>query len=358
MTQLLARLNIVIGYLQLLRDRIRRKIGIFLFDKQVPPGLHGEINHILVIRWDAKLGDSFVSSFFFRELRKLPNKVITVITTPSLEALYKDGFGVDHVIAVGKRPDYKTLHRIASSIGHVDLAVHLTEGMKMKDLYFLHKLSPSNTASLDDNIARVNIKLASTTKGLLFQEKYSYLLNLLGLKEIDAKYIIPQKEINRAIDGEYILINPFGSTRYKSISYEKMTSLLLTLSFAFPFLKFGLLSSPLTRDAAQRIIRHCSKDNVVLLEGVNTIDDAISYISSATAVISVDTAIVHIAVGLEKPLVAIYPCHGDDFNQWLPSPSLLTKVVFSRSSGINSDMNNVEDYEISDALSVLLSIEK
>ena len=37
------------------------------------------------------------------------------------------------------------------------------------------------------------------------------------------------------------------------------------------------------------------------------------------AVLSVDTAIVHIAVGLEKPLVAIYPRHGETFSQWLPT---------------------------------------
>lgn len=348
----------MIGYLQLLRDRIRRTLGIFLFDKQILPGLHGEINHILVIRWDAKLGDSFVSSFFFRELRKLPNKVITVVTTPALEKLYREDFGVDHVIAVNKRPNYKTLYHIASSIGHVDFAIHLTENMKMKDLYFLYKLSPTNTVSLDDDIARVNIKLARVTEGLSFQEKYKYLLELLGLEEIDTQYIIPHRRLNSTITSEdkYIVINPFGSTRYKSISHEKITELLTDLSRHFPLLHFGLLSSPATRDDAQRIVNHCSKNNVVLLEGVDTIDDAINYVRNAKAVISVDTAIVHIADGLKKPLVAIYPRHGNDFNQWLPSASLLTKVVFSNSSGINADMNNIESYTILDALSILLSV--
>ncbi|HEH9413605.1 TPA: glycosyltransferase family 9 protein [Aeromonas salmonicida] len=347
----------MIGYLQLLRDRIRRKIGIFLFDKQVLPGLHGEINHILVIRWDAKLGDSFVSSFFFRELKKLPNKVITVITTPSLEVLYKNDFGVDHVIAVDKRPDYKTLRRIASSIDHVDLAVHLTEGMKMKDLYFLYKLSPTNIASLDDNVARVNIKLSDTTRGMLFQEKYTYLLNMLGLMDVDTTYIIPDVARDKVISGcdNSIIINPFGSTRYKSMSQGKVTELLTVLGQCFPTRHFALLSSPATREDAQKMINGCGANNVALLEGVNTIEDAIYCIRAANVVISVDTAIVHIAAGLKKPLIAIYPLHGNEFNQWLPSPSPLTKVIFSHSPGINADMNNVESHAISDALSKLLS---
>lgn len=59
----------MIGYFQLLRDRVRRALGILLFDKKTPLGIQGEVNHILVVRWDAKLGDSFISSFFFREIK-------------------------------------------------------------------------------------------------------------------------------------------------------------------------------------------------------------------------------------------------------------------------------------------------
>ncbi|MFM4733359.1 glycosyltransferase family 9 protein [Aeromonas salmonicida] len=350
----------MIGYLQLLRDRIRRALGIIFFDKKIPLGLQGDISHILVIRWDAKIGDSFASSFFFRELKKLPNKFITVITSPALAPLYREEFGVDHVIEVTKRPSYKTLCDIALSIPHVDLAIHLTEGMKMKDLYFLYKLSPTNIASLDDNVARVNIKLSDTTKGMLFQEKYTYILNMLGLMDVDTTYIIPDVARDKVISGcgNSIVINPFGSTRYKSMSQGKVTELLTVLGQCFPTRHFALLSSPATREDAQKMINGCGANNVALLEGVNTIEDAIYCIREASVVISVDTAIVHIAAGLKKPLIAIYPLHGNEFNQWLPSPSPLTKVIFSHSPGINADMNNVESHAISDALSMLLSVEQ
>ncbi|WP_434664778.1 glycosyltransferase family 9 protein [Aeromonas sp. NJAU223] len=349
----------VIGYLQLLRDRVRRALGIFLFDKKMPSGIQGEIHHILVVRWDAKLGDSFISSFFFREIKKLPgNKKVTVITTPALASLYRDCFGVDEVIEINKRPGYGAIKKMAAAIPHVDLVIHLTEGMKMKDLYLLHRLSPTHVASLDDSIGRVNIKLSKATAGLLFQDKYRYLLSLLGAKEVDQQYIIPvagKGNVTSPCEG-LILINPFGSTQYKSFSHDKVVSLLQTLGREFADHRFGVLSSPATDTVARAMVNACSTSNVMLVEGVLTIDDAIYCVQKAKAVLSVDTAIVHIAVGLQKPLVAIYPRHGETFNQWLPTSTPRVRILFSDSPGLNADMNNVDDRAVCEALSSLLSV--
>lgn len=349
----------MIGYLQLLRDRVRRALGILLFDKKMPLGIQGQINHILVVRWDAKLGDSFISSFFFREIKKLPgNKKVTVITTPALASLYRDCFGVDEVIEINKRPGYGAIGKMASSIPHVDLVIHLTEGMKMKDLYLLHKLSPTNVASLDDSIGRVNVKLSKATAGMLFQDKYRYLLSLLGAKEVDQQYIIPvagKGNVTSPCDG-LILINPFGSTQYKSFSHTRMVALLKSLGAEFAAHRFGVLSSPATYAAAETMVRDSAVSNVMLLEGVKTIDDAIYCVQQCRSVLSVDTAIVHIAVGLEKPLVAIYPRHGDVFNQWLPTSTPRVRILFSDSSGLNADMNNVDDRAVCEALASLLPL--
>ena len=60
----------IVGRLQLFRDQIRRKVGVLLFDRQAAKPELKKIKNILVIRWDAKLGDSYISSFFFREIKK------------------------------------------------------------------------------------------------------------------------------------------------------------------------------------------------------------------------------------------------------------------------------------------------
>lgn len=347
----------LISYLQLLRDKIRRRIGILFFDKKIPEGLQGDINHILIIRWDAKLGDSYLSSFFFREIKKLANKKVTVITTPALKSLYEDDFFVDEVIAIEKRPSYTTLAKTAKRVGNVDLVIHLTENMKMKDLYFLNKLAPKNVASLDDELDFVNVKLAQSTAHLLFQDKYRILLEMLGLATVDMQYIIPLKKPPLATtDKVKIIVNPFGSTRYKSMAEQKSISVLAILAKSYPSLSFELLSSPATLTSAKNIITQCAMTNVELAKNINSIDDAIAHIQAAHVVISVDTAIVHIAAGLKKPLLAIYPCHGDRFNQWLPSQSSLTQVLFSSSPSINADMNHVDNHEIVEAVAKLLTV--
>lgn len=351
----------MIGYLQLLRDRIRRKLGVFLFDKYIPVGIKGDVNHILLVRWDAKLGDSFMSSFFFREIRKLSSEIrISVITTSELASLYLDYFKVDEVIVIDKRPSYHMIRQAVSNIAHVDLVIHLTEMMKMKDLYLLHKLSPTNVASLDDDIGRVNVKLSHATAGMLFQDKYCYILSLLGVKDINTRYIIPTKRTVNVTStcSDVIIINIFGSTQYKSLSHAKAIELLRILGRNFPTHRFGMLSSPATYAAAEAMVTECSISNIELLEGVNTIDDAIYCVKHSQVVLSVDTAIVHIAVGLDKPLVAIYPRHGETFNQWLPTKTPLVRVLFSDSPGLNSDMNNVDENAVVEALSSILDTAK
>jgi ADP-heptose:LPS heptosyltransferase len=53
------------------------------------------------------------------------------------------------------------------------------------------------------------------------------------------------------------------------------------------------------------------------------------YIRRAQAVVSVDTAIVHMAVGLKAKLVAIYPLIAGQHNPWLPPRSPFTQVIYS-----------------------------
>jgi len=48
-----------------------------------------------------------------------------------------------------------------------------------------------------------------------------------------------------------------------------------------------------------------------------------------SVVIGVDTSVVHIASGMRKPLLVIYPLVGADANPWLPPPRSSTFVVYS-----------------------------
>jgi len=52
----------ILGFLQHARDRIRRYLGIKLFDR-VNINSKPDNGPVVIIRWDAKLGDSIISSW-------------------------------------------------------------------------------------------------------------------------------------------------------------------------------------------------------------------------------------------------------------------------------------------------------
>lgn len=332
------------------RDAVRKNIAKIIFDYVNPTGLQVPIRHILLIRWDAKFGDSFVSSFFFREIKKLKNIEVSVLTTASLMEIHKDYFGADNIIQTNKRPSYKKLRNIAKKLKTVDTVIHLTKEMKMRDLYLLHKIKPKNIFSLDDDINMVNIKMGETTRNLSFQEKYSHILCLLGVENIDDQYIIPLKTMDYNISSYDVIVNPFGSTRYKSLSIQRTASLLESICIHYPNEKIGLLSSPTTQATAKEIIDVTANKNVTLIENMNSIYDVANVIARSKLVVSVDTAIVHIAVGLNKRLVSIFPKNDESFNPWIPRKTAEIEVIISVGDSEIVNLNNFKNTEIIEAI--------
>nr|WP_238539312.1 glycosyltransferase family 9 protein [Pseudomonas sp. GM55] len=319
--------------------------------------------HIVVPRWDAKLGDSIVSSFFFREARKL-NAQVTVLTVAELATLHAQDFGVDRVIVTGANPRVAQLRNIARQLGPVDVVVHLVGRVQPAEIMFLHWLRPSRVYSLDDDLRCVNRKFGAATAGQGFPERFERVLLDLGAKAVERQYIIPLPTVfHGAADAPQILVNTYASRPDKGLSFNTAVMLLRAVADAYPGKSVGILCSPVSRADAQRLETTVARHNVRALNDLDTPQDAAGYISHAHAVISVDTAIVHMAVGLETRLVAIYPYMGDEHNPWLPPPSTKTIVVYScqnvqqyRRTG-QKNMNAFSIEEVVTGLDRLLSTE-
>ena len=110
--------------LKILRKAVSRLIFRLLADKPLPAKAPSEKTHILLLRWDAKLGDAIVSSFFFRESRKL-NAHLTVLTVNDLAEMHTNTFGVDEVIVTNPHPGLGELRRLVNQLSNVDVVVHL-----------------------------------------------------------------------------------------------------------------------------------------------------------------------------------------------------------------------------------------
>jgi len=340
-------------------SKITRKINVFLFDKQLPLGVNKPIKHVLIINWNGKIGDAIVSSFFFREIKKNNNIVVSIVTTESLKSLYLDYYGADNVYTVSNKFICFQLWRISRRIKDVDTVIPLMGYLNFKDLFFISKLSPKNLFSLDDELGLCNIKMRGKTDGLLIHEIFAFILNQIGVQNINDGYIIPVINKN-SLQSCDIVFNPFASRIDKSLSISKSTEVLRLLINNYPEKIIGIISSPETSSVAHQISNRVNNKAVSVIININSFYDAIDIINKANVVISADTSLVHIASGLNKKLVAIYYKPGEQFNRWLTKKSINTEIIYSQGTEEyeQKNMDNFNGEDVIEAVNRLYNAEK
>ncbi|MFM0349826.1 glycosyltransferase family 9 protein [Paraburkholderia sp. RL17-347-BIC-D] len=337
-----------------------RGVARAMFDR--PPAMAGNEapRHIVVLRWDAKLGDAIVSSPFYREIRGLAGSRVTVVTVAALAAMHERDFGADRVIVTRAHPGFADLMRIYRQLkreGAVDAVVHLVGLIPPREIVFLRFLRAARVYSLDASLRLVTHKPDAGAQALRFGDHYLHVLRSLGVAEPKAGYIVPiDANTDASATGIDILFNPYGSRPDKSLSAAKAAEVLRALADAFPLAKIAILSAPHTRDAAAQLARHLDRENVLALGHVDTPHQAAAAVKAARGVVSVDTAIVHMAVGLRRRLVAICADTGAIPNPWLPAVASEHRIVLSRHdvthyarTGIK-DMNCFSASEVVDAM--------
>lgn len=318
------------SFLRNTRKACARVVFRLLADRLLTPRATEGSLHVLVPRWDAKLGDSIVSSFFFREARRLDARV-TVLTVAELAQMYALDFAVDQVVITNANPGFRELVRLARQLGRVDAVVHLVERIQPAEILFLRLLRPARVYSFDDCLRCVNRKFGAATAGLDMAERYRRVLMDLGASAVDKKYIVPLARTQPHLAlGPHIVFNPYASRPDKSLAFDRSVSLLCAIADVHPTRSVGILCTPTTYQDAQHMEVTVARENVRVIHGLVLPKDVAGTINKAQAVVTVDTAIVHMAVGLGTRLVAIYPAMDGQANPWLPPPSPMTRVVYSQ----------------------------
>ncbi|MCW8348065.1 lipopolysaccharide heptosyltransferase family protein [Vibrio sp. ZSDZ65] len=323
----------LISRLQLLRDQVRRKLGIMLFDRHrtSQPIDKEQLQHIVFLRTDAKFGDAFVSSFIFKDIKvHYPNVKLTVVTAPNMRDLFLNHLGADSVIELKKRPSYKEITKACIEVGECDLLVSLNLNLKMKDLFFLNQCKAKHIAGLDDSLNAVDIKLGAATQALHFAERFGALLGEIDVPANPHHYIIPQTESSTHCAQAFInthsllgfcVINAYGSGNARKLNAHSVEKLVTLVKQDCPELSIVLISAPDTFEQTEQMIKEHQLD-AIHYNVSKTIFDVASLIAAAKFVITVDTAIVHMASGLRVPQLAFYNPDPANFNQWHPNSDL------------------------------------
>ena len=93
-----------------------------------------------------------------------------------------------------------------------------------------------------------------------------------------------------------------------------------------PGTQIGLLGSPKDKQACDEIIDITGSDGMFNLAGVTRLDEAVTLIAGAAAVVANDSGLLHIASALNRPVIALYgptdPDHAPPFSDMARSMSL------------------------------------
>jgi len=349
---------------QLGRDSTRRKLGVLLFDSKVAYVSYPtvDLQHVVFIRWDAKWGDAIVSSLMIEPLRRAcPDIKITIVTKADLAGYFEDDLEADQVLEVPDKRTYKQLNALAQQLGAVDLLVHFNMHFKMKDLYLLYKVQAKRVAGLDDDIGQVNLKLGKVTQGLHFSQKFVYLLQSLGIKVENPQYHVPLnseavlkvEEFLASKDNfPLLVINSYGGDKARRLNIANTKKIISTVLGIQPAINIAVLFTPDTESEVQQLCDDMDSDNVFYYPESRTIYDATALVAKADWVISVDTAIVHIASGLNKPLLALYNPDELNYSDWHPNSD---KAITCFSEQVSPpDINALDWQKLLPSLSTLL----
>ncbi len=338
----------LINDLQLKRDILRRKMGRFLFDRKRPEPTRESEGKVVLLRWDAKLGDAIVSSWVARELKRVnPEREVWIVTTAAMAPLFRDHFGMDRVIEVPKRPGYCQLRRLAQSLGEVGCLVHFGKMLKMKDIFFISQVRADWVAGMDDALQAINLKLGAASSGMHFSDKFALLLNRLGVADPDRRYIIPALGQEASVaswwpDDVVLCFNPYGSGSSRRLKPELIRQMLERMLDACPFAICLLYPPGMEAEVAGIRAGLSRPERMVLPPDAPSLAGLFAQLRQSQGLISVDTATIHIAAGLEQPILGLYnPDIGggnENFLEWHPNSPSAT-VLFSenlREQDINS----------------------
>lgn len=325
------------------------------------------IKSILMIRDDGKIGDMVVSSFFYREIKKqFPDIKIGVVTRGAAKAIIENNHYVDKIYEYKKNSSY--LKKLASDISkeRYDLLIDTSLFLRERQIMFINKCNCKINLGVEkEKWELFDISVEDNPKEHI-TKRYVNILKRLGIREINSDYdiqilssteervknrILELEKIENIKKNKRVVINPYAASKHRSLSKEnviKIGRILLEKNIGAIY----ILGLDENKKEIEEIKRELGEKRIYHLK-TNGIDEVIALIKYSDLVISPDTSIVHIAIGLGKDLIAIYREDIDDNNSivWGTNSDKAVQI-FSRRDNNKDDINNFDINEIEKIIKV------
>jgi ADP-heptose:LPS heptosyltransferase len=322
------------------------------------------IKSILFLRTDDKIGDTVVSSFLYREIKKkYPNIKIVVLCGKNNKEILKYNKNVDDLYEVSgclfnDISIFKSLRK-----QNISLVVDFFPfNPRFSHLLMLRIISPEFLIGFNKTSYKMyDLSINKDFFNVHITEMYKYVLNLFKIDSPDLKYEIPftSKEEDPALEliNNYkykykIVINPFSASKHRCLSIKKLKELIDLIENNLDCCVFILCQEK-------------NKEKVISLENYRTIIapfrsilESASLIKYVDIVITPDTSIVHIATAFDKKTIALYRDYSNSYEKtdiiWAPNNLNAIQLSVDTKSVLSNDVENIPNVDILSALQKIL----
>lgn len=339
---------------RLIRNKVKvLKLNIYrkIYDKreQEIDFESSKIKSVLLLRWDNKLGDAIMCSGFIKVLRQYrPDIHITVLTGATTKLWLEKAAPADDYILYSKA---KRKPIITNNVGKFDLFVDLGTNYSHKDLCLSSQFKAKHYLGFNKQHYHLfDVEVAP--QYVHFKDRYIAAAQLLISQPIVDQYQLPipkfgqQKAdllqvINQSQQkfNQIVGVNLFGSSKYRRFSFERAKTLIGKWRQQFPDDLLVIIPTPGEDKFIARLVTAVKDDMVISPNCLASFEMSLAIIDIADFTFTPDTAVVHMASALNKPVIGVYRYNMQNYEEWKPigkySQRLLNRQPFSDNDSVH-----------------------
>lgn len=295
-----------------------------------------KFKQVVIAKIDGKLGDSQVMTHFYASLqRECPALKLTIICPRSLTQIYRDCLHFTSIYEVSRKPKAPELKNLAAKIGSCDLFITTEPHFRPRDFILAHALKPRFTAGFESRVQCIGYLLDGEPSTMHISECFEKLLLKGKIQPSPVSYTpfsTPEAEtriLPLLKDKEVIGVNPWASTAKRRFNDETVIAIIQEIQKTTD--RYALLLIPPRHEDFRKLIEeHTDAKRLLFLPDDSTPMDLSVAISKCRALVTVDTAAVHMACSWKVPQLCVYAgTHPSDARRWAPLEGMAT--VFSKS---------------------------
>ena len=326
------------GFISSVRDKLRlayyKKHYDFISSKDLSSFNHSNFKTVVISKIDGKLGDTEVITPFIASLQNsYPNLDIVVLTSQGLKPLYEECLKLKHVKVLTRRPSKEELDTSLDDLKDCDLLVTLEAKFRFHDFYLVNKLKPRFVAGINHEVDCININLADRNPNSHITAYFEDLLKLGGCSKIVSDYVpftTPESlnKVKEFCEDNQIAFSPWGASKHKHLKDEVIVEVAKSIVDKTGN-KLVLLVPHEGIYLKELVKKSLPQGSFVEVPDKLNVFELASIISLSKAMVSVDTANVHLACASKLPLFAIYNAnHQELVTLWAPHPKNPHTKVF------------------------------